>query len=451
VRRISPEAPVPVLFKESEKTMLGGAGNVARNIAALEGTAVLIGVIGKDQAGHSVHAQIALEPHIEDWVVELSGVPTTEKVRYISQQQLLRVDAERQEPIKSEAIFDAFERALFKADAVILSDYAKGLLGPDLVKHAIAAARERGVPVIVDPKAKDLSRYGGASLITPNRKEAEAATGITIEDDEAAGRAAITILEAVPNLLAVVITRSEKGMTLLKRGGAPVHLRTDAKEVFDVSGAGDTAVAVLALGLAARLDLASAVHLANTAAAIVVGKPGTATASVAELDRTLRSERIVSVEDKIATLEGALDRVATWRHRGERIGFTNGCFDLVHPGHISLLAQARANCDRLVVGLNSDESVKRLKGPGRPIQDEIAREIVLASLASVDLVVVFPQDTPLELITALRPDVLIKGKDYGIPEIVGAKEVQSWGGRIFLADLMPGQSTTKTIARMAPQ
>jgi D-beta-D-heptose 7-phosphate kinase/D-beta-D-heptose 1-phosphate adenosyltransferase len=450
VGRISPEAPVPVLVRSREEIMLGGAGNVARNIAALGGTAILIGAVGDDNSSKLLRAQIAATPCIQDKTITLVGMTTTEKVRYVCQQQLLRVDSEQNEAVSLEAIRDVYDAALNDADIVILSDYAKGVLTPHLLCHAIAGARSRNIPLLVDPKVRDLSRYDGALLITPNLHEAEAATGIKIMDDNTAAQAAQCILELTPNTAAVVITRGEKGMTLLERGIPPKHLKTQARKVFDVSGAGDTVMGTLALSLAAGLNLAEATRFANTAAGIAVGKPGTATVDAGEIQRELRAARVHNAEDKIVSVEVANSCIAAWRSRREKVGFTNGCFDLIHPGHISLLAQARAQCDHLVVGLNSDASVRRLKGSRRPIQDEVARAIVIASLESVEIVVIFNDDTPLELVKALRPDVLIKGQDYKAEDVVGAKEVQSWGGEVVLAQLTPGHSTTKTVARMLP-
>lgn len=449
VRRVSPEAPVPVLLKAREEVMLGGAGNVARNIAALSGRAVLIGAIGNDQAGSDICRLIGKNWNIKNSSVSLDNFITIEKNRFVShQQQLMRVDIEGNGAVDIEPILHAFDEEIPFADAVIISDYAKGVILPKLVQHVMDAAHKIDVPVIVDPKAKDLTCYDGATLITPNRHEAEAATGIVVENDDDSEHAARTILASAPRISAVAITRGEMGMSLLERGALPSHLRTVAREVFDVSGAGDTVVAVLALGLACGLPLKEVVPIANAAAGIVVGKPGTATVSCDELDRSIKGLHGIMLQEKVLSLGQILAQVEIWRNRGERIGFTNGCFDLLHPGHVSLLIQARSQCDRLIVGLNSDDSIKRLKGTSRPVQDEIARGIVLASLSSVDLVTVFRQDTPLELISAIRPDVLIKGRDYEIDQVVGAKEVQSWGGRVYLADLTPGHSTTGTITRM---
>jgi D-beta-D-heptose 7-phosphate kinase/D-beta-D-heptose 1-phosphate adenosyltransferase len=448
VLRISPEAPVPVLSKQKEVAIPGGAANVARNIAALSGNAQLVGAVGVDEAGKIIGAILAKEDRITDRCITIAEMPTTEKVRFVANQQLMRVDHESISAIPLETVRPAIDTLLADADLIVLSDYAKGLMTPELIAHVIAAARTRGISVLVDPKARDLTRYNGASLLTPNRSEAEAATGIHIDSDESAAMAAATILKDSPDTCAVIITRSEKGMTVLARGQDVLHMPTLAQEIVDVSGAGDTVIATLALSLASGLGLADAAHLGNLAAGIAVGKRGTTTVDVQELDHALRTERVQDTENKVAQLDTAAARAAAWRAKGETVGFTNGVFDLIHPGHISLLSQAWGQCDRLVVGLNSDASVKRLKGPTRPVQDEISRAIVLASLTVVDMVVIFGEDTPLEAIKALRPDILVKGHDYTIENVVGAREVQSWGGKVVLADLTADQSTTRTIAKI---
>lgn len=449
VERVSPEAPIPVLLVEGQTSMLGGAANVARNISSLGGSAVLIGVVGDDAAGRELQAMADAEPGISADFIITTVAPTIEKVRYVAdQQQMLRADFECLVPDLSEALEKSCLRHLAGAHALILSDYAKGVLSPSLLGRVIAAARAARVPVIVDPKNANLSRYDGATLLTPNRYEAGATTGIRGEEDDATAAAARAILKTLPNTDAVLITRGPRGMTLVQRNGELIHNPALAREVFDVSGAGDTVIASLALTLATGLSLFEAVHIANTAAGVVVGKHGTATVTMAELQRALHPIQLAS-DFKIMTALEAAELAADWRRRQKIVGFTNGCFDLIHPGHVSLLGQARTECDHLIVGLNTDASVKRLKGPNRPIQDETARAIVLGSLRAVDAVVLFDEDTPLELIKIIRPDVLIKGQDYTVATVVGGDLVQTYGGRIFLADIKPGQSTTNTITRIA--
>jgi len=453
VSRISPEAPVPVLAIEREMTSLGGAGNVARNIASLGGRATLIGGRGEDDAGDHISELLARESAIEDALVVLEDARTTEKIRYIAdQQQVMRADREAPWPDSVNAMALAAAReAVPHHDVLVISDYAKGFLPPALVRGLIALARSSGKPVIVDPKGVELSHYDGASVITPNRSEAGLvtgmATGMETGGDVAAAAAAQTLLTRLPALGAVLITRGPAGLSLAERGRDIVHVPSRAREVFDVSGAGDTVVAALALSLAVKSDLQSAARLANIAAGIAVTMVGTAAVTATEVAAELQSRQMESVEKKIVSLDGALERLALWRAEGRKIGFTNGCFDLVHPGHISLLSQARAGCDRLVVGLNADASVRRLKGDGRPVQDEMARAVVLASLAVVDLVVIFHEDTPEPLIRQIRPDILVKGADYKRENIVGADFVASYGGEVMLADLVPDRSTSDLIGR----
>ncbi len=452
VDRISPEAPVPVIAVERETAMLGGAGNVARNVAALGGQAVLIGLIGDDDAGRALTAMIAEEAGIEARLVTDTQRRTTEKVRYISgSHQMLRVDREDRGPAQAAPLLTAFNQRLAAADVVVLSDYAKGVLTPEIVRAAIDAARAAGKPVIVDPKNRDFARYDGATLIKPNRKEAAEATGITETSDEASEEAGAAILAMAPTLDAALVTRGGAGMTLSVRGQAPVHIPASAVEVFDVSGAGDTVAATLALAIAAGAPLVEAARLANLAAGLVVAKLGTDVVTAAELTALAHSDAGEPAEIKIADRDQARDIIAGWRARGLTVGFTNGCFDLLHPGHVSLLDQAKSACDRLIVGLNTDASVSRLKGPTRPVQKEQARATVLASLSSVDLVVLFGEETPLELIKAFHPDVLVKGADYTVETVVGSDVVLGYGGQVLLANLKPGQSTTALIGRMNAQ
>lgn len=449
VDRISPEAPVPVIAVEKETAMLGGAGNVARNIAALGGRAVLIGLVGRDEAGSALRAMVAAEAGLESELVEDAGRRTTEKVRYISgAHQMLRVDREDRAPGDGAALLAAFKARLPAADVVVLSDYAKGVLTSDVVRGAIDAARAVGKPVIVDPKSRDFARYDGATVIKPNRKEAAEATGVVDNSDEASEEAGAAILAMAPGLDAALITRGGAGMTLSVRGQPHIHLPATAIEVFDVSGAGDTVAATLALAVAAGAGLADAAHLANLAGGLVVAKLGTDVVTAAELTAVAGSAQGEPGEIKIADRDHAREIVEGWRARGLKVGFTNGCFDLLHPGHVSLLSQAKAACDRLIVGLNTDASVSKLKGPSRPVQKEQGRATVLASLSSVDLVVLFGEETPLELIKTFRPDVLVKGADYTIETVVGSDIVLGYGGKVVLAELKQGQSTTNLIARM---
>lgn len=428
--------------------MLGGAGNVARNIVALNGNAVLVGAVGDDLDGDYVSHTLCPGAGIDGQLVQTGCCPTTIKTRFVcGGQQILRLDREDTQ-LDAAALRRselAVTEALPRAQALILSDYAKGMLTPDSVRAHIAAANGAGIPVIVDPKSADLTIYRNADLITPNAKEAMNATGHECSTDDGADKAAKAILR-LSGIKAVLITRGAHGMTLLAPDagvGTPLHIPTKASSVYDVSGAGDTVVATLSLAFAAGLDVTVAAQLANSAAGIVVGKLGTAAVSLEELMQSVT----MAEERGFKTTVQAAAQVKLWRQQGLKVGFANGCFDLVHPGHVSLLRKAREQCDRLVVALNTDASVKRLKGEHRPIQDEASRAAVIGSLRSVDLVTLFGEDTPLELISLLRPDVLIKGADYQIHEVVGNDIIGQWGGRVALIPLERGHSTTDIIVR----
>lgn len=451
VSRISPEAPIPVLAEHSEARMLGGAGNVARNLAALGVRTRFVAAVGDDAEGRDVANLLEAEAEIAADLVIVSGRATTRKTRYVAGvQQLLRADREDVSALPAaacDALVERFERALVGADAAVLSDYAKGTLASGVTQRLIAAARAAGIPVIVDPKGMDFGAYRGADVITPNRQELAFASGMPVDGDECLVAASRAVL-GTSGAGVILVTRSAEGMTLVSAAEA-LHVPAQAREVFDVSGAGDTVAAVLAAARAAGAGLPEAVVVANAAAGVVVGKLGTAVAHPAEILAALSGRVFAEAAGKRATAEEAARRVARWRAEGLTVGFTNGCFDLLHPGHIHLLASARAGCDRLIVGLNDDASVGRLKGAGRPVQTEDARAMVLGALAGVDLVVLFDEDTPLHLIEAVSPDVLFKGADYHREEVVGGDFVEARGGRVVLIPLAPGHSTTATIARMA--
>ena len=452
VSRISPEAPTPVIAVRRTEVMIGGAGNVARNLVALGTRCIFIGVVGDDEAGKALSGALSLNPLVEFSLATDPGRMTTRKVRFVSAHHpthLLRADWEMAAPIETaeeEALIGFAIEAMPRAGAVVLSDYAKGALTPRVVRAVIDAATKAGKPVIVDPKGRDYSIYKGATLMTPNRQELAAATGTAARSDDEVAEAARGLKNAL-GAQAVLVTRSEDGMTLVGEG-APVHVPSYAVKVRDVSGAGDTVVAVLSAMLAMNADFESAMRAANAAAAVVVGKRGTATLTVDELRHRILPEASLASEEKIVFDWSQLDEhLAPWRKIGLRIGFTNGVFDLLHPGHVKLLAQARAQCDRLVVGLNSDASVTRLKGPTRPVQNAQSRADVLAALEAVDLVVVFEQDTPRDLIAEVKPSVLVKGSDYTREQVVGHDIVEALGGVVVLVDLVPGQSTTSMVER----
>ena len=450
VDRISPEAPVPVLRAGRETSVLGGAGNVVRNLAALGAAVRFVAAVGDDPAGEELQRLLAAEPRVSADLAIEHGRITTLKVRYVAGgQQLLRADRETAAPLAAAAADRLTQAALAGVAAcsvVMLSDYGKGVLRPELLAAILQAAREAGRPVVVDPKGGDFGRYRGATLVTPNRRELAEASGMPVDGDDAIVAAARAILAAT-GIEALLVTRSQDGASLIT-ADAVSHLPAEARDVWDVSGAGDTVAAVAAMVLGTGRGLETAARLANAAAGIVVGKAGTATVEPRELEALLRRADLLAGGDKIAHVDDAARIAAAWRADGLTVGFTNGCFDLLHPGHVSLLAAARSRCDRLIVGLNSDASTRRLKGETRPIQTETARALVLASMGSVDMVVVFDEDTPLALIEALRPDLLVKGADYSVDQVVGADLVRSWGGGVFLAPLSEGHSTTRLVRGM---
>jgi D-beta-D-heptose 7-phosphate kinase/D-beta-D-heptose 1-phosphate adenosyltransferase len=451
VSRISPEAATPVLLARRRETEIGGAGNVARNIAGLGAHCIFVGVVGDDEEGRALAAAFLDHPRMHARLVADAARPTTRKVRFVSEHHsthLMRADWECAMPIAGEieeAVIGAALPAIEQAGAVILSDYAKGVLTPRVIRAVIDAARAAGKPVIVDPKGVDYGIYRGASVITPNRKEISEAVRRPAVTDAEIEAAAADVAKLVGSR-AVLVTRSEDGMTVYVEGRNSVHVPAYPVRVRDVSGAGDTVAAVVATLLALGTDFETAARAANAAASIVVGKRGTAAVTAAELRARLLPHAVLAAEEKIVFDRAVLHEIlAEWRRAGFRTGFTNGCFDLIHPGHVKLLTQARAVCDRLVVGLNSDTSAAGLKGRGRPIQDQTARAQVLAALEAVDLVVIFDEPTPIELIREVLPKVLVKGSDYRRENVVGGDLVEAAGGKVLLVDLVPGQSTTRIV------
>ena len=448
VHRISVEAPIPILAVDREIAQPGGAGNVVRNLTAMGAAVAFISVVGDDAAGSDLTGLVGGQPGVEPWLLVQGSRTTTLKTRFIaSGQQLLRTDREQTDPIHpklAERLVRIASDAMAATSVTVLSDYGKGVLAGTVPAELVTNARRMGRPVIVDPRGTDFARYAGADVVMPNRPELAAATGMPT-DDEAGIVAAAQTLRATHGFGAVVVTRGNDGMTLVDAAGVR-HFAAEAPVVHDTSGAGDTALAILAAAVAAKLPMPVAVRLANLAAGLAVGKVGNAVVREADLLHALSPQ--ANLLRKIVGREEAAELAERWRHRGWRVGFTNGCFDLLHPGHVHLLEQARAHCDHLVVGLNSDASVQRLKGPTRPVQQAAARAAVLASLGCVDLVCVFDKDTPEALIEALRPEVLIKGSDYTLDQVVGAELLRGWGGKVVLADLLPGHSTSATLARI---
>ncbi len=459
MERISPEAPVPVLRLTRTREMAGGVGNVASNILSLGGRAVLVGLIGEDPAGEALRLIVSAQGCAVSGLVRSAARPTICKTRFIAaHQQVVRADEESRlalQPDEERALIAAIDAHIGAAHVLVLSDYNKGVCARAVLAHAIEAAHRLAIPVFVDPKSNDFSRYRGATCITPNARELAAAAGMPA-DDEAQVAAAARLVMQQAGAGAILATRSEQGMMLVEQGGETLSVPARAREVFDVSGAGDTVIAAMALAHGGGQPLPQAMRIANAAAGVVVGKLGTATADLAEVMQELElldrqfGEHPVPAEpgDALATLTQAKALTALWRAQGLRVGFTNGCFDILHPGHVSLLATARAECDRLIVALNTDASVRLLKGHARPINRLAARAGVIAAIRHVDCVVCFEEETPLELIRALLPDVLVKGADYAPEEVVGAELVQKAGGKLVLAGLVPGQSTTAAIARI---
>lgn len=441
--RVSPEAPVPVVAVSNQEDRPGGAGNVALNVAALGSAATLLGVVGKDEAGQQLRERLEAAGVYCDFL-QSTDKPTITKLRVISRhQQLIRLDFEERFGVEdTKDLASRFSALLENVQVVILSDYAKGVLGD--VSDLIQAARERGLSVIVDPKGTDFVRYRGATLITPNFNEFEAVVGPCPNEDALVSKG-LAMLEEL-DLEALLITRGEQGMTLIRPDAAELHLPAQAREVFDVTGAGDTVISVLASALAAGEGLAEAVALANLAAGQVVGKLGTAAISGPELRRAVMLQQ--DSGGGVMTAEQLAIAVADAKEHGERIVFTNGCFDIIHAGHVGYLAEARKLGDKLIVAINDDASVNKLKGAGRPINPVERRMAVLAGLEAVDWVVSFAEDTPEKLLEILRPDVLVKGGDYALDEVVGGAFVQSYGGEVKALEFLDDCSTSAIVEKM---
>lgn len=448
VERISPEAPVPVVLAAGSNERPGGAANVAMNIAGLGAQTVLYGFCGED-ADSRILEDALRGTGVACRMTKVAAHPTTTKLRILSgKQQMLRLDTEQVDGYPAEAhaqLIAQVKADVSNADAVVLSDYAKGVLTEEVCQQVIRAARGAGAAVLVDPKHKNLERYRGATTICPNLSELSAAAGVSAREMESLLRAGQAMVAPL-GLDFITATLSEKGIAVL-RSESRFLAPAVARQVFDVSGAGDTVIATLALALAGGLEIETAVQLANIAAGIVVGKVGTVPITRDELLTSLTPEIDLQPTEKVLTLEHLKVRSSAWRSSGQKVVFTNGCFDLLHIGHVTLLEDARREGDRLVVGINSDASVSALKGPTRPIVGERERARILAALAAVDAVVVFGEATPLELIEALRPDVIVKGGDYSEATVVGAKEVRSWGGRVKIVPTVEGFSTTGLIAK----
>jgi D-beta-D-heptose 7-phosphate kinase/D-beta-D-heptose 1-phosphate adenosyltransferase len=447
VSRVSPEAPVPVFESTERRLVLGGAANVAANLHALGCDVRLLGVIGDDAIGQEV-CRLLQQAGISDaWLLQDQTRPTTQKTRFIAQQQqLLRFDQELRTPLAPALNAQVLANAsalLHDVDGVVCSDYHKGMCSPDLLGSLFARACAASRPIIVDPKVRDFTRYRGATVLTPNLSEVEQASGMQIDSaadlDLAAG-----LLLRQSQAQAMLVTRGKDGMSLVQPAQPTVHIPAQAREVFDVTGAGDTVLAAFSLGILCGLPFTEAAHVANTAAGIVVAKVGTAVVSLEELRSALHQDAPTEV-GKVLSHEELVWVIQEHRRRGERIVFTNGCFDLLHVGHIRYLQQARGLGDRLVVGLNNDASVRQLKGAGRPVLPQDERAGILAALACVDYVTLFGDATPLALIQLLRPDILVKGGDYTPDTVVGRDDVEAYGGTVAIVPYVAGVSTTGII------
>lgn len=450
VERISPEAPVPVVLLKQENERAGGAANVAANLSLLGIRTTMAGIIGDDAEGRAL-LDMLRELNIDSAIVTSQQRPTVTKTRILGgHQQMMRLDKESRLAFtesENNALHEQVSQAIAqKPDVIILSDYAKGVLSDALCQAVIAQAKALGIPVLVDPKGRDYTKYQGATALTPNKKETSEACGIDAMDTDRLLQAAADLRDHL-GLKFLAVTRGEEGISLLEQNET-IHIPAAAKQVFDVSGAGDTVIATLAAGLVHGLSHRQAFELANIAAGIVVGKVGTVPVNREELLAELISQDSVEQADKICELETLLGRVRQWRQQKKRIVFTNGCFDLLHAGHVTYLEAARKTGDKLILGLNTDRSVSALKGPSRPVIHEADRARVLAALEAIDAVILFDEDTPLQLIDAIRPDVIVKGSDYSEDQVVGGKEVKSWGGKVALIDIVPGRSTSNIIEKL---
>tara|TARA_Y100001934_G_scaffold43869_1_gene52923 strand:- start:957 stop:2435 length:1479 start_codon:yes stop_codon:yes gene_type:complete len=448
IERISPEAPIPVLRCISETSMLGGGGNVARNIIGLGGYCKFVSVVGKDSAGKELISQVGKLKNLDARLITDPKRQTSIKTRFIaSNQQVMRADTETIEPITSETeklVLDAISREASDFSAIVLADYGKGVLSDGLAQKILSMAKTNKIPVVVDPQGSNYFEYDNASIVTPNKKELQEATGLAVETTEDIVAAAMKLMKA-KNIKAVLATRSADGMTLVHSNGNYDHYPAQAREVFDVSGAGDTVAACLATCIAANIPIDVSVKLANAAAGIVVAKMGTAVAYNDDLLGSITDIGAEENEKKVHSLQSLSKTIIEWKKMGYLVGFTNGCFDLIHPGHLSVIQKAKSLCDRLIVAVNSDVSIKAIKGEKRPIQNQNTRMAILSALSAVDVVIKFDSKTPTDLIKKLEPDKFFKGSDYIDAEIPESKIVESYGGEVVFVDLIEGHSTTSTI------
>lgn len=452
VERISPEAPVPVVLLKQQNERIGGAANVAANLTQLGISTRIAGCVGKDAEGGTLLRMMTQMDIATHAVLQSEHRPTVTKTRVLGgHQQMLRVDQESRSAFHM-AETQQLEKLVMEQlednpAIVILSDYAKGVLSPELCAMVIRFCKSRYIPVLVDPKGHDYSKYRGATALTPNKRETADACRVDPGNSTALMQAA-GILRKSLELTFFAVTRGEEGISVIDNHGM-LHIPATARQVFDVSGAGDTVIATLAAGMISGLNHQQALQLANIAAGIVVGKVGTAPITRDDLLHELISQDTAEQADKVCELATLLTKIKVWRSSGDRIVFTNGCFDLLHAGHVTYLEAARKTGDRLILGLNTDRSVSALKGPNRPVVHEMDRARVLAALEAVDAVILFDEDTPLQLINAIRPDVIVKGNDYSEDQVVGGAEVKSWGGKVMLIPIVPGRSTSGIIEKLA--
>lgn len=449
VGRISPEAPVPIVLLNQQNERAGGAANVAANLALLGINTHIVGCVGNDSEGTTLANLLArLNVNTQGLYVS-SKRPTIAKTRVLSgHQQMLRLDQENSacfDDAENKDLMRAIQQQLaLKPSIVILSDYAKGLLSEQTCQTIISQCNAVHIPVIVDPKGHDYRKYKNATALTPNKKETAEACNTHVDDPELIHKA--SLLKQQLDLSFLAVTRGEEGITLID--SATHDLPAVAKQVFDVSGAGDTVIATLAAGMMHKLSVLQSLQLANIAAAVVVGKVGTVPISQADLLEALTNQQSKEQAHKVCDLNQLQTKVAAWKKANQKIVFTNGCFDLLHAGHVTYLEAAKKRGDKLILGLNTDRSVSALKGSTRPVVNETDRARVLAALESVDAVILFDEDTPLNLINAIQPNIIAKGSDYAADQVVGGKEVLSWGGEIALIDLVEGRSTSNIIKKM---
>lgn len=448
VKRISREAPVPVLAETHRQTVPGGAGNVVRNASALGVTIKVIGVVGDDEEGELLGQRFSEIPRVENELIVEMGRTTTVKTRYVAgSQHLLKLDSESGVPIKPETengIITALEKQSTPIDAVLVSDYGNGCVSEKVMAAVRETADRLGAKILVDPKGSDYRKYGEVDLIKPNNAELGVVTGLPYADDNEI-EAGLTKLFDTSSAKSIVVTRAEKGMSFSDRSGVVSHVQGEARDVYDVSGAGDTCLVSIGLGLSAGASLRTAVELAIMVSGIAVGKKGTAIVTTKEVSEHLNPGHRPSSSSDIDQI---LAFVQQWREEELVVGFTNGCFDILHPGHLAVLTEAREKCDRLIVGLNSDASTRRLKGFDRPVNNEEDRATMLSGFAFVDAVTIFEEDTPSRVITAIKPDVYVKGGDYSIEDLAEAKLVMGYGGSVHLVDYMKDHSTTGMIEKV---